>query len=211
MHQLPFSIVELCLDEESFIFASSACDSASLLLAAQCQTSLKSSVLGDLDQLRTSPLAWMRQLHLYLGVFSAPAILFFAFTGVLQTFSLHENARDGSYQAPAWIKVLAQIHKKQTYQVPIRKPMPLAGVPLVTKAAHPKAANAQPVAPSAQSPRPAQHNPLPLRIFFLVVGISLALSTFTGLWMSWKYRRSRALLYGLFVAGVIVPIVLMWI
>ena len=33
----------------------------------------------------------LRKMHLYLGVFTAPALLFFAFTGALQTFSL---ARD---------------------------------------------------------------------------------------------------------------------
>src|ERR1700694_5036858 len=56
----------------------------------------------------------MRRVHLYLGMFSAPAILFFALTGILQTLSLHEFSRDGSYKPPMWIVVLAQIHKKQS-------------------------------------------------------------------------------------------------
>src|SRR6267378_5430046 len=63
-------------------------------------------------------------IHLYTGVFIAPALLFFAFTGALQTFSLHETTRGRSYKPPAWAVMLGQIHKKQTPVVPVRKPPP---------------------------------------------------------------------------------------
>src|SRR5712672_3037500 len=69
-------------------------------------------------------LKYLRLIHLYTGVFIAPALLFFAFTGALQTFSLHETTRGSSYKPPAWAVMLAQIHKKQTPIVPIRKPAP---------------------------------------------------------------------------------------
>ena len=46
-------------------------------------------------------LRYVRLTHLYLGVFIAPAILFFAFTGALQTFSLHETTRGSNYKPPA--------------------------------------------------------------------------------------------------------------
>src|SRR5437588_9008942 len=62
-----------------------------------------------------------RDLHLYIGAFISPAILFFAFTGLLQTFSLHENAKDGNYKPPRWVLSVAQLHKKQTLQIPTRK------------------------------------------------------------------------------------------
>jgi uncharacterized iron-regulated membrane protein len=45
-----------------------------------------------------------RLIHLYIGVFIAPALLFFAFTGALQTFSLHETTRGSSYRPPAWAR-----------------------------------------------------------------------------------------------------------
>ena len=57
-------------------------------------------------------LKYVRLVHLYLGVFIAPALLFFAFTGALQTFSLHETTRGSNYKPPAWAIVLGQIHKK---------------------------------------------------------------------------------------------------
>ena len=66
-------------------------------------------------------LKYTRVTHLYLGVFTAPALLFFAFTGALQTFSLHETTHSSNYKPPAWAVTLAQIHKKQTSVVPVRK------------------------------------------------------------------------------------------
>ena len=54
----------------------------------------------------------LRQLHLYLGVFFAPLIAFFAFTGILQTYDLHETLKNRP-PPPAWIKSLASVHKKQ--------------------------------------------------------------------------------------------------
>src|SRR5215472_5767814 len=71
-------------------------------------------------------LRYLRLIHLYTGVFIAPAVLFFAFTGALQTFSLHETTRGSNYKPPAWAVVLGQIHKKQTPVVPVRRQPPVA-------------------------------------------------------------------------------------
>src|ERR1700759_3804004 len=71
-------------------------------------------------------LKYLRLVHLYIGVFITPAVLFFAFTGALQTFSLHETTRGSSYKPPAWAVVLGQIHKKQPPGLPARKPPPQA-------------------------------------------------------------------------------------
>jgi hypothetical protein len=53
----------------------------------------------------------IRRIHLYLGCFFAPLIVAFAFTGLLQTFELHESAKDGSYVAPHWLVAAASVHK----------------------------------------------------------------------------------------------------
>ena len=60
----------------------------------------------------------VRLTHLYFGVFIAPALLFFAFTGFLQTFSLHETTRGSSYKPPAIFVKLGNIHKKATLPGP---------------------------------------------------------------------------------------------
>jgi hypothetical protein len=151
-------------------------------------------------------LKYIRLAHLYVGVFIAPAILFFAFTGALQTFSLHETTRGSSYKPPAWAVMLAQIHKKQTPVVPLRK-APAPERP-AEKAAPEKTSPDKPQLPLPASPTPAPHNAVPLKIFFLLVSIGLFASTLSGLYMSYKYIRNRKLITGLVLAGIIVPIVL---
>ncbi|HKB89017.1 MAG TPA: hypothetical protein VKC60_00740, partial [Opitutaceae bacterium] len=42
-----------------------------------------------------------------------PLIAFFAVTGALQVYNFHENTKDGSYTAPAWIEAAANVHKDQ--------------------------------------------------------------------------------------------------
>src|SRR5271170_1386029 len=125
-------------------------------------------------------LKYVRLTHLYLGVFISPALIFFAFTGALQTFSLHETTRGSSYKPPAWAVTLGQIHKKQTPFVPVRRLPP----PDTKPDTKPAAETAQAATPAAPTPR--AHHSLPLKIFFLIVSISLFTSTISGLYMSYK-------------------------
>jgi hypothetical protein len=184
---------------------------------------------------------------LYLGVFTAPALLFFAFTGALQTFSLHETTRGSSYKPPAWAVTLGQIHKKQTPVVPVRKPpvpeatagggrrgeggagaRESAGPNGVSRDAarpraeegagratdQPRATPGQPVAAAASEPSAApgkKHHPLPMKIFFLIVAISLFLSTLTGIYMSYKYVRNRRMVTVLLILGTAIPLILVFV
>jgi len=155
----------------------------------------------------------LRLIHLYTGVFIAPALLFFAFTGALQTFSLHETTRGSSYKPPAWAVTLGQIHKKQTPVVPVRKPPPPdkqadKGTP--EKAQPSTTSQPAPV----EAPKPTgeaaskSHNPLPLKCFFLLVSIGLFVSTLTGLYMSYKYLRNRRLITVILLCGIVFPVLL---
>jgi len=172
-------------------------------------------------------LKYTRLVHLYLGVFIAPALLFFAFTGALQTFSLHETTRGSSYKPPAWAVTLGQIHKKQTTVIPVRKLQPPDRSPDKSPDRSPdkpsnNSADRQPdksqsvattTPQSAQNlspdtPAPKPHNTLPLKIFFLLVSIGLFVSTISGIYMSYKYIRNRALITAILIAGVILPILL---
>jgi hypothetical protein len=151
--------------------------------------------------MQLSALKLLRQTHLYLGVFIAPAILFFAFTGALQTFSLHENAKEGNYKPARWIAILAQIHKKQSAQLASPKLQPPVSSQVDTHHKTEKPANLV----AADSPR---RSPLPLKVFFLLVSVGLFSSTFSGFYMAYKYSRSKLLLGMVFLAGIVVPIVL---
>ncbi len=57
----------------------------------------------------------MRNIHLYLGVFFAPLLLFFLVSGCWQTFNLNHASEDGSYEPPAIIKSFSQVHKNQRW------------------------------------------------------------------------------------------------
>jgi hypothetical protein len=178
-----------------------------------------------------------RNLHLYIGTFISPALLFFAFTGVLQTYNLHEASHDGgSYKPPAWAVKLGQLHKKQTLEMPVRRPQGGAGAEKprgdrqdgadAGNSGHDRHPNHD--GPQAHdgdqavrtAPAPAVQTPAappapqkrhgPMKLFFLLVGIGLFTSTVTGIYMSYKYvRNSKIVVTGLLIAGVVVPLLLL--
>lgn len=156
-------------------------------------------------------LKFLRSIHLYFGVFLSPALLFFAVTGAMQTFSLHETTQGSSYKPPAWITTLAQLHKKQTTDVPVRAPRPAAaGSPDAGAKAgggHPEPGQRGTAGATEHSP---QKSHLPMKIFFLLVSLGLVSSTLSGLYMAWKFQRNRKLtMVALFAAGVLVPLLLL--
>lgn len=59
---------------------------------------------------------FLRKLHLYLGCFFTPILLFFAVTGALQTFELHEQQKNSSYVPPAILKLLSEVHIHQRWE-----------------------------------------------------------------------------------------------
>jgi hypothetical protein len=49
--------------------------------------------------------------HRFLSLFVAPAMIFFAVSGALQSYRLQEDRRDGSYHAPQALKAMGEVHK----------------------------------------------------------------------------------------------------
>jgi hypothetical protein len=147
-----------------------------------------------------------RTLHLYFGVFTAPALLFLAFTGALQSVNLHEAARGSDYKPPAWIASISHMHKKQSFEVAAKRPPSKASAVNTQAAANaitPSRANDTP------SPAPAKRNLWPMKIFFVLVSLSLMLSTATGIYMGWRCTRNRRRYGATLAAGVVIPAVLM--
>jgi hypothetical protein len=157
----------------------------------------------------------IRQIHLYLGVFTAPMLLFFAFTGGMQTFSLHETTRGSSYTPPAWLATLAQLHKKQTIVMPARKPHPSeaakdAPASAVSSPANlPTDARATAASATDNAGTRLKKNLLPMKVFFALVALSLMLSTLTGLYMAYRFSRHGKRIAIVFVAGIVVPLLLL--
>ncbi len=149
-------------------------------------------------------LKFIRQIHLYIGIFISPALLFFALTGALQTFSLHETTRGSDYKPPTWIVTLGQLHKKQTTTVPVRKQRPPDAASKSDAPKPDKHADTPPL-----SPEPPQKSHLPMKIFFLLVSIGLFTSTLTGIYMSYKFMRNKLVVTALLIAGILVPLFLL--
>ena len=155
-----------------------------------------------------------RLIHLYLGVYITPALIFFAFTGFIQTFSLHETTRGSDYKPPKILEQLGQLHKKQTLILPTRRPEALpSGAPKQPQpgtAAVPlqqDAATKRPDAPSQPSVAKKQ-NLLPMKLFFALVSVGLLTSTLTGLYMSYKFVRNKPLITATLIAGIVIPVLL---
>ena len=56
---------------------------------------------------------FLRRLHLYLGCFFAPLLLFFVATGVYQTLQVDRQKRPA--EAETWIDRLTSVHKDQIF------------------------------------------------------------------------------------------------
>jgi hypothetical protein len=149
----------------------------------------------------------VRLTHHYLGVFFAPTILFFAITGGLQMFGLHETSRGSSYLPPAILVHLSQLHKNGTIYLPPRRAAPPA--PSKAEGQMVDAPKPNPPKPSEAPSTPPAPNALPMKIFFAATALALVVSTCTGLFMSWKYARRKVVFGGVFLAGVVCPLLLL--
>ena len=148
----------------------------------------------------------IRVMHRYLGLFFAPTILFFAITGGLQMFGLHETAPGSSYVPPDFLVHLSQLHKKGTLYLPPRKAAPPnSAKPDGAKLDSPRLETLKP--PQATTPP----NSLPMKIFFAATALALAVSTLTGLIMGWKYARRKSIVLLTVAAGVVIPVFLLFV
>jgi hypothetical protein len=139
----------------------------------------------------------IRTWHTYIGILIAPSVLFFAFTGSLQLFSLHE-AHD-SYKPPPVIEKLASVHKDQVFALKEHdhEPEPSAG--------------AQPGEHHEESKEEDAEPSLGTRLlkwFFLVVAVGLIASTSLGLWMGLTHLRHKRVGWWLLLTGSVIPVAL---
>lgn len=141
-------------------------------------------------------LALIRRIHTWLGVFVAPSILFFALTGAVQLYGLHES-HEGYRPVPV-IEKLGMLHKDQVLKLkPKRAKPPAAAQPQAAKPAEHKDNDAGPKAATSL-----------LKALFLLVALSLVTTTVLGVWMALVHGRDRKVALGLLVAGTLFPLVL---
>ena len=138
-----------------------------------------------------SPLI-VRKIHKYVGMFFAPAILFFCLTGLLQTFDLHK-VRPGQ-TPPDLVLRLAALHKDQTVAIHRRAP------------ARP-ADGGKPRRETQTEAEPALAQTL-LKLFVAATSISLAATTLMGIFLALQAPRGRAATGLVLALGMVAPAVL---
>ena len=155
----------------------------------------------------------LRQFHRYLGVFFTPAILFFAFSGALQTFGLHEGAHRDEPPPVAWIATIASVHKDQHLlqesNAPAIKPAasaPNAGLPVKA----PEAARAVAQSKVTASEQKKKKSPLPLKLFVLTLAIGLCVSALLGVTIAFTNTSNRKAAAIMLVLGTLLPAVLLF-
>jgi hypothetical protein len=143
--------------------------------------------------MRPKTMQALRRYHLYVGMIFAPAIIFFSFSGAIQTIGWQDDPAP-----PAWIKTIASIHKKQTMPK-ARKPRPQAAAPAPAPAPEGGAA-ARREEPAAQGP-----SPIPLKIFTVLLSIGLILSAGLGVAIALANRSTRRMSTIMLAIGLILP------
>ncbi len=134
-------------------------------------------------------LAFIRQLHVYVSLFVAPSLIFFAATGALQTFRIPDQKT-----APVAIQKLARLHKDDVFAVKPPRPERPKGERQVPRAEKPKPA-----------PSPAVEA---TKWFFTAVSIAMIVSTLLGIWMALAHGRRKVLLWATLAAGTAAPVLL---
>jgi hypothetical protein len=137
--------------------------------------------------------AWplIRQWHIYVSVFVAPSLIFFAITGALQTFRIPDRT-----DAPVLVQKLARVHRDDVFAL---------------KAAKPKAAeSSKPVLAEKPKPTPkAKPSTEVAKWFFAVTSVAIAVTTLFGLWMALAYNRRKAVIWALLIAGAAAPVIIL--
>jgi hypothetical protein len=156
-------------------------------------------------------MAFIRQVHVYISVFVAPSLLFFAFTGALQTFRVPDQK-----SAPTVIQKLARLHKDDVFAIkPPRPERPKAaghdGADQANADRHDDGdhdgAATDPGKPA--QPRPPA-NPVTelMKWFFTVVSIGIIFTTVLGLWMALAFNRRKLIVWMVLAAGIAAPVLI---
>jgi len=144
----------------------------------------------------------IRTLHAYVGMLIAPTVIFFATTGLLQIYDLHE-AHPG-YTPPAFLEALGSVHKDQRLALDHHGP-PAGKRPLATSPAIAKHDREKPHADASPNSHIATTL---LKAFFASVAIGLIFSAGSGVWMAFQQTKRRRMYGLLLLIGTLVPAIL---
>lgn len=131
----------------------------------------------------------LRAVHAGISAFIAPMLPFFALSGALQLFDLHES--HGTYVVSPALSAIGRLHKDQILApVPPRPPKPGAGTADAPEHATPPATMA-------------------LKILFCLEALALAITTLIGVWIGVTHPKYARRTWVLIALGIVVPAILL--
>ncbi|HEY8100019.1 MAG TPA: hypothetical protein VIF82_04645 [Burkholderiaceae bacterium] len=146
----------------------------------------------------------IRQFHLFLGTFFAPAIIFFAFSGILQLFGLHESRERGGPPPIAWIAELAEIHKNQHLraETPPREEV---------EHVHDEHDDHESTTHTHLPPPKSAAQTWALKAFFLLMAIGLISTSLIGIIIALQNPRTRRNAWISLALGIALPLLLLFL
>lgn len=149
--------------------------------------------VASAPRLKGPVLGTLRAWHANISVFIAPTVLFFALSGSLQIFDLHEA--HGAYVPSRFLASIGRLHKQQVFAPPPeRKPSGTAS------------------RPPGGPPKPPERIPLPtqlLRCLFFLDALGLVVTTAIGFVIGITHAKRSRTAWILFGAGIALPAALL--
>ena len=139
----------------------------------------------------------LRKLHSYIGLFLSPSVLFFSLTGTVQLFGLHEA--HGDYHPAAIVEKLSSVHKDQVFAFGEHHLEADPG-----KETYKSDADSTPK--ESDDDDQIRVSTVVLKGFFVLVALSLSLSTILGVWMGITQLRRPRVAWLLVAVGALVPV-----
>ena len=115
-------------------------------------------------------------------------------------FGLHEGHPGEAYQPPAWVAKLGSIHKNQTLAERRGPPPGFAGAER-----RPQEFGAANKPPQRNEIQRQSGFTVALKWFFLATSLGLVFTTLLGVYMAFKFNRSRVLIWSLLLGGTAAP------
>ncbi len=146
--------------------------------------------------------ASLRISHTYISAFITPMVLFFALSGTLQIFSLHEA--HGGYVPPAFLAAIGRLHKDQALALPAKHSRP----------AHTGTEGAPAGAGAPDAGPPMNHSERkPIAVYalkwlFALEAVGLVATTLFGVVIGLTHAKRKRTTLILLIVGTVLPAIL---
>ena len=142
----------------------------------------------------------LRMLHTYCAALSAPMMLFFALSGMLQLFDFHKARLDTGYRPPPILLAIGELHKNQTADISQK----------TDDASPPKPHKHDADAGNrARAPKSLTVGQLLLKWYAVMASTTFVVTALVGLYMSVRLRGDKKAVLASFLIGIFLPLAIL--